>query len=109
MMKKLKTRLGAATIAITLGIGGTLIAAAPANAVDYGVNMHDACALQHGAGWQAKLLDAGNAYSWRCWVPPWGNPGAYRSVNINLYCELYFGGYAVVLNPSNAYSWRCRV
>lgn len=106
MRKKATTMLAAFALAATATVGLVVAGPAPAaNAADVGVNMHQACQIQHGIGWQAKLLDAGNAYSWRCWVPPWG---VERNVNIQMYCT-YFGlGQAWLLDSGNAYSWRCR-
>lgn len=102
----MKAKIVARVLAPLALVAGLVIAPAhAANAVDVGVNMDQACQIQHGLTWKSKLLDAGNAYSWRCWVPPWG---VEKNVSVQGYCT-YFGlGTAVVLNPSNAYSWRCR-
>ena len=61
-MKKLKIGLAAAALAL----GGLFAVAALANAADYGVDMDQTCQIQHGLTWKSKLLDSGNAYSWRC-------------------------------------------
>lgn len=67
MRKKTTTMLAAFALAATATVGLVVAGPAPAaNAADVGVNMNQACQIQHGIGWQAKLLDAGNAYSWRC-------------------------------------------
>lgn len=103
------TRISAVILAAGLAAGGALSTAATASATDYNVNMHETCARQHGAAWQARLLDAGNAYSWRCWVPPYG--AVNRNVDIKKYwCDLeYPGSTTVLLNSGNPYSWRCRL
>ncbi len=101
-MKKIVVRV-LAPLALVAGL--VFVPASAANAADVGVDMDQACQLTNGASYVSLLLDSGNAYSWRCWVPPWG---VYKSVNVQLYCSAFGYGTAVVLDPSNAYSWRCR-
>ncbi len=92
-----------APLALTAGL--VMIPAAAAHATDYSVNMDQTCQIQYGIGYQSILLDSSNAYSWRCWVAPWG---VRKNVSVQAYCS-YFGlGTAVILDSSNPYSWRCR-
>ncbi len=101
-MKKIVARV----LAPLVLVAGLVVApASAANAADVGVNMNQACQLTNGAGYVSLLLDSGNAYSWRCWVPPWG---VRKGANVQLYCSTFGLGTAVVLDPGNAYSWRCR-
>lgn len=111
MMKKVKARLAAAAVAVGLAVGGTLVAAAPASATDYGIDMNKVCAHFTNVGWSwAKPVDAGNPYTWQCSTLPY--PGWYNwggSLDLDLWCAYDVGGYVVLVSPYNAYSWRCRV
>jgi len=94
----------ASVLAALVMTAGVVATASTAHAADTGVNMNQACQINHGAGYVAKLEYSG-AYGWRCWVPPWG---VRKGVNVQAYCNHFGLGNAVVLDPSNAYSWRCR-
>ncbi len=101
-MKRIVARV-LAPLALVTGL--VVAPASAANAADVGVDMNQACQISQGVGYVAKLLDSGNAYSWRCWVPPWG---VQKSVSVQAYCDYFSLGTAVVLDSGNAYSWRCR-
>lgn len=96
----------ATTIAATAA--GVVLAAAPASATTIlgGIDVAQQCRVQEWRPLEVRLLDAGNAYSWRCYSPYTGN---YYSVNMNDACFRQYGSgaYAVVLDTRNAYSWRC--
>lgn len=92
-----------ATFALVAGM--VAVTPATASAADVEVDMNQACQIQHGLFWQSYLINASDAYSWRCWVPPWG---AFRNVSVQGYCTAHGLGTAVVLNPNDAFSWRCR-
>ena len=100
----MKRALASVFTALVMTTGVVVATASTAQAADVGVNMNQACQINHGAGYVAELTYPG-AYGWRCWVPPWG---VRKGVSVQAYCN-YFGlGTAVVLDPNNAYSWRCR-
>ncbi len=104
-MKRINKKIKAAAVAVLVATTLTLGANSPAHATYAGVDMHGACQLQYGGLYRALLLDPGNAYSWRCYLPPYTS--VQHNVSINLYCAAAYSGYAVVLDPGNAYSWRC--
>jgi hypothetical protein len=96
-MKKLKIGLAVAALALS----GVFLAAAPANATDYGVNMNAACQLQ---GQSSAYLAVNNVNGWRC-SPSGGG------VNVTNYCQYTYGSSATAIytNFNDPYSWRCRV
>lgn len=101
-MKKIVARV---LTPLALVAGLVAAPASMASAADVGVDMNQACQISQGTGYVALLQNSSDAYSWRCWVPPWG---VRKEVSVQAYCN-YFGlGTAVVLDPRNAYSWRCR-
>jgi hypothetical protein len=63
-----------------------------------GMDLNGWC--QRTNGYWARVLDANNAYTWRC-----GNAG----IDLNAACRWQYGqGWASLASASNAYSWSCR-
>jgi hypothetical protein len=98
--------IGLGSIGLALGAAATLAPTASAATIIGGINVAQQCRVQEWRPLEARLLDAHNAYSWRCYSPYTGN---YYGVNMNAACLNQYGSgaYAIVLNTSDPYSWRC--
>ncbi len=107
----LKNKIAPVVAAGAIALGGML--AAPAahstgnpNSLDQG-DLSLACKLSYGqSGWTAQLYGS-TAYSWKCIYLT--NTSDKRNVDINNYCQHYWGVWAQTTNPSSPYSWRCQV
>lgn len=100
----MRTRKRIATLLVPLVVGlVALFPASPAVATGDGVDMTQACRLEHGPTWQAKLFyPSQGAYGWRCHIPPFSGT---KGVNVNLYCDTYYGVWSH--NHGGAYTWHC--
>jgi hypothetical protein len=69
-----------------------------------GVDMQNACTVQHGGGLKAVATNTGSAYSWRC-----TGPGVSYGIDVNAECQAQYGygAVAAVSNPNSAWSWYC--
>lgn len=92
--------------ALALAVGLVVAPITAASAADSSVSMDMACQLEHGAGWKAILIYNTTAYGWKCYAPPYG--AVKKAVNVQVYCNAFGLGSAVVLNTSDPWSWRCR-
>lgn len=112
---KTSTAPGFVSRAVTIGLGalglaiGPIAAVAPAasaSTIIGGIDIAQQCRVQEWRPLETRLLDAHNAYSWRCYSPYTGN---YYGVNLNAACGNQYGAgaFAVVLNTADPYSWRC--
>ncbi|WNV86815.1 hypothetical protein [Umezawaea sp. Da 62-37] len=105
-IKAKRTALLAATT-MALGLGGVLTATPASAAVILGgIDVAQQCRVQDWRPLDAWLLDANNAYSWRCHSPYTGN---LYNVDMGNACARQYGGgaFSVLLNASDPYSWRC--
>ncbi len=89
-----------------VGIGIATSPTASAAVIIGGIDVARQCRIQEWRPLEARLLNAHDAFSWRCYSPYTGN---YYGVNMDAACVNQYGGgaFSVVLNPSDAYSWRC--
>lgn len=99
-----------ATLTLGLSLGFLSMPTQPAEAaVVGGVDVNGWCKstfnLHQIAG--ARVLDGGNAYSWRC-TYAWGAITAW-SVDMNAACKRTYGSsaWATLGNSRDPYSWRC--
>ena len=98
-------RIITTTLAAFLTLVGGLVAASPAHATGPGVDMTQACRLEHGPTWEAKLFyPSQGAYGWKCHIPPFSGT---KDVNVNLYCDTYYGVWSH--NHGGAYTWHCTI
>ncbi|MFE9580941.1 hypothetical protein ACFYO1_31510 [Nocardia sp. NPDC006044] len=95
--------------ALCLGIGGALIAVAPAQAgVLGGIDVQRACRANHGGDvwWNATLVTQ-DAFGWRCYsdkVMKYDN-----GIDMNAACRAQYGNRAKAhaFNVHDPYSWVC--
>jgi hypothetical protein len=111
MSLKKKIAVGLAACALVLGglFAAPVAAFATGNphSLDQG-DLTSACRLQPGQssyGWNAQLY-GNTVYSWKCVYL--GNPNTKTNVDINKYCQTYWGVWAATRNPSSPYSWYCQ-
>jgi hypothetical protein len=93
--------IGVGSVGLALGAAATIAPTASAAVILGGVDIAKQCRPL-----ETRLLDAHNAFSWRCYSSRTGN---YYSVNLDAACADQYGpgAFAVVLNTSDPYSWRC--
>ncbi|SER30123.1 hypothetical protein [Actinokineospora terrae] len=104
-------KMAAATAAVMLGVGATLVAASPAAAAppaQYGggVDINGWCVAKYSAPWHAELRTH-NAHGWVC---QWGHDtAAWRSVDMYAACRRTYGpaSTARYTDYKNPYSWYC--
>lgn len=110
---RLKSKVAIFTASAALVVGGVIAVPAVAYAtgnphsLDQG-DLTTACRLQPGQGaygWAAQLYGS-TAYSWKCVYL--GNPNTKTNVDINNYCQTYWGVWAATRNSSSPYSWYCQ-
>lgn len=85
---------------VTLVVG---LVATPVQATGTGVDMTQACRLQYGPTYEARLFyPAQGAYGWKCTIPPFN---IKKDVDVNNYCDVYHGVWSH--NHGGAYTWHC--
>lgn len=95
--------IGVLALGATLTPSGVAGATGNPSALDRG-DLTQACHLQYGAGWSARLF-GNTAYSWKC-TRLWSSEK--RDVDVNRYCQAVWGVYAATPVANNPYSWKCQ-